>query len=148
MDPDVEQLLTQQEEQEIVNAIRTAEGQTSGEIRVHIERTTTDAMQRAQEVFHLLKMDNTALKNGVLFYFAVEVHKFTILGDSGIDERVDTDFWNQIRDNMQNHFVAGEFCKGIVQGIRNTGLALAKYFPWEHDDINELPDEITTEDLT
>jgi uncharacterized membrane protein len=64
----VEDFLTKEEERDIVEAIRMAEKETSGEIRVHIEKTTSiDAFDRALEVFHLLEMDKTELKNGVLF---------------------------------------------------------------------------------
>ncbi len=143
MDQDVEEFLTASEEDSIVAAIRQAESRTSGEIRVHIERECDNAMERAKEVFHLLKMDNTELGNGVLFYFAVESHKFTILGDRGINERVGNGFWVQIKDDMQAAFAAGKFASGISAGILAAGEQLAKYFPWQHDDINELPDEIT-----
>nr|HRM13311.1 TPM domain-containing protein [Flavobacterium sp.] len=65
----VEDFLTKEEEQEIVEAIRMAEKNTSGEIRVHLEKTTPmDAYDRAMEVFHELKMDETELQNGVLIY--------------------------------------------------------------------------------
>ena len=68
----VEDFLTKEDEQEIVEAIRMAEKNTSGEIRVHIEKATSiDAFDRAMEVFHELKMDETQLKNGVLIYLAV-----------------------------------------------------------------------------
>ena len=68
-----EEFLTKEEEQEIVDAIHVAEKNTSGEIRVHIEKTTSlDAYDRAMEVFHELKMDETELKNGVLIYIAVK----------------------------------------------------------------------------
>ena len=63
----VEDFLTESDEQAVVEAIRLAEMATSGEIRVHIEKTTSiAAFDRALEVFHLLKMDETQLKNGVL----------------------------------------------------------------------------------
>ena len=53
----VEDFLTAQEEQEIIAAIRKAEQRTSGEIRIHIEKTSKiDAIDRAMDVFHLLKI--------------------------------------------------------------------------------------------
>ena len=49
----VEIFLTREEEQAVVEAIRLAETATSGEIRVHIEKTTAiDPYERALEVFH------------------------------------------------------------------------------------------------
>ena len=91
----VEDFLTKEEEQEIVEAIRMAEKETSGEIRVHIEKTTSKVpFDRALEVFHELGMDATELKNGVLIYLAVDDHKFVICGDKGINEVVPVDFWD------------------------------------------------------
>ena len=69
----VEDFLTAEQEQAIVLAIKSAEKNTSGEIRVHIEKNTEKPpMDRALEVFYFLKMDATELKNGVLIYIAVE----------------------------------------------------------------------------
>lgn len=140
----VEDFLTADEEREIVDAIRLAETNTSGEIRVHIERTTSiAAYDRALEVFHLLKMDNTKLQNGVLIYVAVDDHSFVICGDKGIDTVVPDDFWDCTRDAMQQQFKQGNFKQGLVDGIARAGQQLQQYFPWEHDDTDELSNEIS-----
>ena len=77
----VEDFLTSEEEQEIVEAIRVAELNTSGEIRVHIEKTSEgDSTNRALDLFHTLKMDNTKLQNAVLIYLAIEDKTFVIYG--------------------------------------------------------------------
>ena len=48
----IEDFLTKPEEQEIVESIGKAEKNTSGEIRVHIEKeTSVAAINRAMEVF-------------------------------------------------------------------------------------------------
>lgn len=140
----VEAFLTAQEEQEIILAILEAELNTSGEIRVHLESTSKmDHYTRAQEVFHILKMDNTRQRNGVLIYVAVADHKFVICGDVGIDEAVPDDFWNSTRDIMAAHFQKGEFKTGIIAGIQSTGKELKAHFPWDPEDQNELPDAIS-----
>ena len=143
MDPEVEQFLTADEETAIIEAIRNAEKQTSGEIRVHIEAHVADAWSRAQEVFHALKMDNTKQENGVLFYVAVEDRKFCIMGDRGIDRAVGRDFWQEVRSLMEFRFRESKFSTGIIEGIQLTGEKLAAYFPWETGDINELTNEIS-----
>jgi uncharacterized membrane protein len=136
--------LSKEEELEIVEAIRIAEKNTSGEIRVHIERTTTmDAYERAKEVFHELKMDETELKNGVLIYLAVDDHHFIICGDKGINDLVEPDFWDCTRDLMASHFKQGNFKQGLVDGILRAGDRLQKYFPWQEGDTNELSNEIS-----
>jgi uncharacterized membrane protein len=136
--------LTKEDEQEIVDAIHVAEKNTSGEIRVHIEKTTSiDAYDRAMEVFHLLKMDETELKNGVLIYLAVEDRTFVICGDKGINDVVPNDFWDCTRDVMVTQFKEGHFKQGLINGILRAGDQLQKYFPWEHGNTNELSNEIS-----
>ncbi len=140
----VEDFLTTAEEQEIVEAIRLAEKETSGEIRVHLEKTTSgDAFARALEVFHLLKMDNTKLQNGVLIYLAVEDHNFVICGDKGINDVVPTDFWDCTRDAMAQQFKTGNFKQGLIDGITRAGEKLQQYFPWQDGDSDELSNEIS-----
>jgi uncharacterized membrane protein len=140
----VEDFLTQEEEQEIVQAIQIAEKDTSGEIRVHIEKTTSiDAFDRALEVFHLLKMDETQLKNGVLIYLAVDDKSFVICGDEGINDVVENDFWNSTKDAMAVHFKKGDFKQGLIDGILKAGEQLKTYFPYQEGDVNELSNEIS-----
>ncbi|MFD2529367.1 MULTISPECIES: TPM domain-containing protein [Polaribacter] len=140
----VEEFLTPAEEKEIISAIRTAESNTSGEIRVHIEATSDkEHYKRALEVFHLLKMDNTKDANAVLIYVAVKDHKFVIYGDKGINDVVPKNFWDTTKDVIQNQFKKGNFKQGLVDGILKAGLELQSHFPWQTDDINELPNEIS-----
>ena len=140
----VEDFLTKEEEQEIVEAIRMAEKNTSGEIRVHIEKTTSmDAYDRAMEVFHELKMDETELQNGVLIYLAVEDRHFVICGDKGINDVVPNDFWNCTRDIMVTEFKKGDFKQGLIDGVTRAGEQLQYYFPWQEGDSNELSNEIS-----
>ncbi len=140
----VEDFLTTVEEQEIVQAILKAEKDTSGEIRVHIEaHTKLNSMNRAKEIFHLLKMDNTKEENGVLIYVAVNDRKFSIYGDRGIDKVVSKDFWDSTKDTIQKQFGKGDFKQGIIDGILKAGKELQAHFPWKHGDKNELSDEVS-----
>lgn len=139
-----EDFLTPEEEQEIIDAIQIAEQNTSGEIRIHIERgSKKDAFDRAKEVFHMLKMDNTKLQNGVLIYVNVEHNNFAICGDKGINNVVASDFWESTKDVIQFHFKKGKFKKGLIEGVLKTGEQLQKYFPWQHDDVDELSNDIS-----
>lgn len=140
----VEDFLTKDEEAEIVEAIRLAEKNTSGEIRVHLEKQTSIApIERAVEVFHELGMDATQLRNGVIIYVAVKSKQFAIYGDKGINEKVADDFWNCTKDIMLDHFKNGKNKQALVDGIQNAGEQLKKYFPFESDDTNELSNEIS-----
>lgn len=140
----VEDFLTKAEEQEIVEAIGVAEKNTSGEIRVHIEKENTIApLNRAMEVFRNLHMENTKERNGVIIYVAVKSKHFAIYGDEGIHDIVGDDFWNSTKEVMQNHFKNGNFKQGLIDGILKAGEQLKTHFPYQDDDTNELSNEIS-----
>jgi uncharacterized membrane protein len=100
-------------------------------------------MDRAAWWFEKLEMHKTKLRNGVLFYLAVKDHKFAILGDAGINAQTSNDFWDEIKEGMQNHFVKSKFSEGLCNGIQMAGEQLKKHFPYESDDVNELSDDIS-----
>ena len=140
----VEDFLTSKEEEEIVLAIQQAERNTSGEIRVHIEKTTAIShYDRALEVFQMLKMFNTQQRNGVLLYIAVDDHKFVIYGDEGINNVVSENFWETTKEAIQNQFKQGDFKQGIIDGVLKAGKELQAHFPWTTDDEDELSNEIS-----
>jgi len=134
---------TDDDEKAILSAIGEAESSTSGEIRVCIDKKAgRDPMAAARRAFEEMGMRATELHNGVLFFLAIEDRKFAILGDDGINEKVPDDFWNTTRDLVMGHFRSGEFAKGLAEGIKLAGAELAEYYPYQADDVNELPDAI------
>jgi uncharacterized membrane protein len=135
---------SQEEQQQIITCIQQAEKQTSGEVRVHIEKNCPgDVMERAKQVFLALNLHRTEQRNGVLFYLAYDDHKFAVLGDAGIDEKVTAEFWNSTKDLLRSHFAQGKFLEGFCKGIEEAGFQLKKHFPYRSGDINELPDDIS-----
>ncbi len=123
--------------------IAEAELKTSGELKVYIDSFCEgEVLDVAADCFKKLAMHQTALRNGVLFYLAVNNRKFAILGDKGINEKVPADFWDTIRDIMRNHFQQGQFSLGLSKGIEMAGEKLIHYFPRQSNDVNELSDEI------
>lgn len=140
----VEGFLTAQEEQQVVAAIKTAEKNTSGEIRVHIEKLTEiPPLHRAKEVFWRLNMNQTKAQNGVLFYVSVENRQFAIYGDRGIYQQVSKDFWDAEKELVVHHFSKNENAKGLILAIEKVGEKLKELFPFATDDTNELPNEIS-----
>jgi uncharacterized membrane protein len=138
-------LLSEDEQKQVVAAIRAAEKATSGEVRVHVEAHCPQAnvLDRAKQIFAILNMHKTASRNGVLFYVATDNQKFAVIGDSGIHSRVTDDFWNNIFDTVREHFAKRAFTEGLCKGIELTGQKLKLYFPYQSDDINELSDDIS-----
>ena len=140
----IKEFIGKQGQEKIVAAIKQAELDTSGEIRVHLEsKCPSDPLQRAVYIFNYLKMYKTQARNGVLIYVAVESRKFAIIGDAGINNAVPENFWDSIKEKMAHAFSQGDYVQGISEAIREAGLSLKKYFPYQSDDINEQPDEIS-----
>ena len=135
---------TEQRKQHIVDAIRAAELNTSGEIRVHVDNHCRgEVLQRALAVFKKLKMEATRQRNGVLVYVAMKSHKTAIIGDEGVNAVVPTDFWNDIVADMVKMFAQGQYEEGISDAVTAVGQVLKQHFPYQNDDVNELPDEIS-----
>lgn len=141
----IQDFLTDEEERAIIEAIRIAERNTSGEIRVHLEASlkNKDAYDRAGNVFDMLNMQNTRNRNGVLIYVAIEDRTLVILGDKGINDKVDPFFWESIKDTIITHFKNNDMKSGLVDGVLMAGEQLKKYFPAKKEDTNELPDDIS-----
>ena len=140
----VEDFLTLDEEQDIVSAIRLAEKNTSGEIRVHIEASTNlPHFERALAIFHQLKMFNTKQQNAVLLYVAINDQKFVIYGDKGINDVVPKNFWNTTKEVIEEEFKKGQFKQGIIEGVLMAGQELKDHFPWHIDDVDELSNEVS-----
>ena len=135
---------TQEQKKQITDAIKDAELNTSGEIRLHVEkRCKINTLDRAAYIFDKLNMHKTEKRNGVLFYLAVDDHKFAILGDAGINQVTSENFWDEIKDIVLDHFKEGKYADGLAKGIRMAGEALKEHFPYQTDDVNELSDDIS-----
>ena len=136
---------TEEERQQLVDAIQKAEHQTSGEVRIFVESRCryVDALDRAKEIFFSLKMNETALRNGTLIYVAVKDKQAAVFGDEGIHQKVGAQYWEDEVTKMLFQFRNQKLADGICQGIYDLGEALKFYFPYHSDtDKNELPDDI------
>jgi uncharacterized membrane protein len=133
------------DKEQIVEAIRMAEKETSGEIRVFVESKNSfvDPIDRAAEIFFKLKMQNTEHRNAVLLYIAMKDKQLALFGDEGIYTTVGVGYWNNAVKNMIAQFTKDNVSNGMEQCIRQIGKTLKEKFPYSpSDDKNELPDEI------
>lgn len=142
------ELFTDELQKQVVQSIEQAELNTSGEVRVHVDDNCKgNVLDRAAFVFEKLEMHKTELRNGVLFYLAVQDRKFAILGDAGINEKVSDDFWDEIKNDVISSFKQGDFAGGLSAGVIKAGEQLKSHFPYQDDDINELDNEISFDDV-
>jgi uncharacterized membrane protein len=143
-DEDTGTFLTAEGEQRVVAAIRAFERRTSGEMRVHLTRSSgRDVRRSAQRVFDRLGMTKTVDRNGVLFFVDVAHRRFAVVGDAGVDRVVGDAFWASVAVRMEARFREGAFVEGLEEGVRRAGEALAEHFPYRADDVNELPDDLS-----
>lgn len=134
-----------EENEHIVHAIKEAERQTSGELRVFVESRCkyVDPLDRAAELFSKLQMEKTALRNGVLFYVAVKDKQLAIFADSGIHAATGDKYWKESVQHILSVFSKESVSAGITASVAKIGDALKINFPYDEAvDKNELPDEI------
>ncbi|MGF7138967.1 TPM domain-containing protein [Roseimarinus sediminis] len=135
---------SEEEKEKIKKSIETAELNTSGEIRLHVEKKCGEnELDRAAYWFEQLGMHKTELRNGVLFYLSIEDHKFAVLGDVGINAKVDENFWNETNALVLGFLKEGKIAEGLSVGIIQAGLQLKNHFPYQKDDVNELANDIS-----
>jgi uncharacterized membrane protein len=139
------QFFSAEDNKQIVDCIRIAEKETSGEIRVFVESKNAfvDVLDRAKEIFFDLKMDKTDDRNAVLLYVALDDKEVALFADEGIYKRVGYAYWDAAVKNMLQYFTSDNISNGIEKCVLQIGETLKKEFPFDADtDRNELPDEI------
>ena len=135
---------TKEQQGQLLNAIEQAELNTSGEVRIHLENSCKEnVLDRAADLFAKLDMHKTKLRNGVLFYLAINDKKFAVLVDAGINAKLPSGFWDEVKEIMQQNFKLGNFTDGLSKGIILAGEKLKEHFPYQKDDTNELSNDIS-----
>jgi uncharacterized membrane protein len=135
---------TEEQDAKIVSAVAEAEKNTSAEIKVHVTKYCKgDVMLAAANTFKKLEIDKTEQRNGVLIFLALEDHKVAILGDEGINNQVEDDYWQCTLDVLLPHFKKNEIAEGICAALDRIGEKLAVLFPSNDKEDNELDDNIS-----
>ena len=138
--------LTDEEKKQVEEAVKKSEKQTSGEIKLYIDRFCWEKIEeKAFRIFNKLNLFKTKERNGVLIYLVTTNKEFLIYGDEGINKKVPENFWKDIRIKMEQNFKEGNFGNGISEAIETIGEKLKTYFPYGSDDTNEISDEIEYE---
>lgn len=141
---DPKKFFTQEEEKQVVEAIKQAELNTSGEVRLHLAREIkSDPVKEAIRIFNKLGMQKTVQRNGCLVLLGLKNKKVAVVGDKGINEKVPENFWLDVVEIMVANFKEDKFVEGISRAILRIGEKLKQFFPYQREDVNELPDEIS-----
>jgi uncharacterized membrane protein len=133
----------------IERAIKAGEATHAGQVRFVVEGALDGAplfrdqpaRERALDQFAHLRIWDTAHNNGVLIYLLLADRDVEIVADRGIDAKVGAEGWETICRAMETDFRAGNFERGVINGIEAVSRELAKYFPPDGHPRNELPDK-------
>jgi uncharacterized membrane protein len=138
------EFLSQLDHDRIVGAIKGAEAETSGQIRLYVQRGKLegDPVIAAQEKFQKMGMEATRERNSVLIFVVPRARKFAVIGDQGVHQKCGDQFWQQLIERMRVHFRNENFTDALVEAIQETGKLLASHFPKSAAPQNELPDDI------
>lgn len=96
---------------------------------------------RALEIFSMLGIWDTAQNNGVLIYLLLADHDVEIIADRGINQCVTVETWESICHEMEQLFAQGKLEDGVLHGVEQIAQLLIRYFPAQHENENELPDQ-------
>ena len=144
---DPRNFLTAEETQRLDSAVKEAEKQTSGEIKVVLTRHCwTDILTKAAQIFQKHGLDKTERRNCAMIMLVLANREFLIYGDEGIHGKVGQHFWDDVRDAMLDKFKEDEFGEGLCVGVQRIGEKLAQFFPYQADDNDEISDEVAHED--
>jgi uncharacterized membrane protein len=138
------EFISQLDHDRIIGAIKAAEAETSGQVRVYIQRGKLkgDPVIAAQGKFQKLGMQATKERNGVLIFVVPRARKFAVIGDEGVHHKCGDQFWQQLVQRMRLHFQNENFTDALLEAIQETGKLLARHFPKRSSPQDELPDEI------
>ena len=134
--------------QAIEAAIRSSESTHEGELRFVIEGALDGTQlwkgqtsrERAIDLFGSLRVWDTEHNNGVLIYVLLADRRVEIVADRGIHACCGAPLWTSVCRVMEGHFAKGEFEAGAMLGIQAITGQLARHFPGQGDNPNELPD--------
>jgi uncharacterized membrane protein len=130
----------------IASTVDEAESKTSGEIVVRLVHRLLPLEKpraRAQREFFELRCHETKLRNGVLLFVVMASRRFEIVADEGIDRQVEPGTWEAIADRLSEGIARHGLEHGVCDAVASIGEVLAKHFPREAGDVDELPDRPT-----
>ncbi len=129
----------------IENAVKAAEARTTAEIALFIREWTSPLARdpsvvraRAERLFVTHGLHRTAARNAVMLYVTLREHQAVVLGDSGIDARVQPDSWNHIVAVLTEAAKSGRLVDGVCAAVEACGALLAELYPARADDVDEI----------
>lgn len=100
--------------------------------------------RRAVQAFLEKEVFLTRERTGILLFVSLLEHRIEVIGDTGINAKVDADDWTNVVATIQKNIKLGKLADGLVEGITECGSLLEKAgVAIRSDDTNELADDVT-----
>jgi hypothetical protein len=133
-------------------AISASEQMHRGEIRFAVEHALEflpvlrglTPRQRALEVFSLLRVWDTEENTGILIYLQLVDRHIEIVADRGIAHKIPQHEWDASCRRMEQAFAEGRHEAGVIAGVAEIGALLARHFPADRVNPDELPNKPAT----
>ena len=103
------------------------------------ERRRRVVWNRALGLFH--QITPTRGLTGVLILVSLEEEQAAIVADKGIASKVAPEYWHGPHGMLVDAMKQGKHAEGIIQAVETIAVELARHFPRQGDDLNELPDK-------
>ena len=144
----VKRALSAKDLRELQETIRASETTHRGELRLAVEAALDlgpvwrgqTAHERALELFSDLRIWDTAENNGILIYLLLADRQVEIIADRGLLAHVNPDTWSAICRTMEAAFRRHAFNDGLREGLQAISALLARAYPAQGKNPNELPD--------
>ncbi len=111
-----------------------------------IKRKEDTVRLRAVRAFYEKGLYKTKKNTGVLFFLSLLEKKVWVLADKGIYEKIDQETLNKFARIVSQGIKDGRACDALCEAIKEAGELLSRYFPITPGDIDELPDEVMTDE--
>ena len=109
------------------------------------ERLDETVHRRALQAFVEEEVFNTRDRTGILLFVSLREHRIEVLGDTGINQRVDPDDWAEVVARIRRGIKNDNLTEGLVEAIEMCGRLLKrKGVEVGPEDENELTDTVRT----
>lgn len=109
------------------------------------EKVDEEVRQRALQAFYEHQLHHTKDRTAILIMVSLLEHRVEILADAGINEKVSKETWQSIVNDMIASIKTKDLSEGLCVAVRECGTILAKEFPGQHDNLDELSNKLIVE---
>ena len=111
------------------------------------EDVDEEVMQKAQGVFISEEVFATKDRTGILIFISQLEHKVVVLGDKGINAKINQSDWENILQTVISGIKTNTVTSKLVEAIKMCeNLLLENDFNVKNDDVDELSNHVRIED--